>query len=207
MKYEELTLEQVKTIVNKLGIEVVERLLRNEIIVNTIERSSFKSWKKIKLGNFKNVKTLKDAITNIGFQISKYANDIMDKPTFHLSLYEKEINLARVTVAELGFIGSARYDAICDRIRDFGYELCPAEVGPQLCLQYPDQPLNEWLAVAMIPIEDSRGDPCIFGVSHDGDGRWLRGSLSSSGRFWHLGASFVIAFPPTPRFPKDKSLA
>lgn len=162
-----------EAIVNKLGGEdAADRFLRGELVIKAAE-SVFPLWKTIKLGTHKSVKALKGAITDAGQQISNWSNDIMGKRAFALASEETEVDLATATVAELGFTDAARYDAICARIRELGYDLCPAEVGPQLRRQYTDQPLNEWLVIAMEAIHDSDGNLNVFDVGHHDDGRWL----------------------------------
>lgn len=80
--------------------------------------------------------------------------------------------LVRKSMADLGFEEWATYEKICRRGYELGYGICPAEVGPQLRLQYSDQPWGEHLAVAMRPVWDGWGY-VVFTLGHDEDGCWV----------------------------------
>ena len=167
-----------------------KRFLRKENPWEAITAPDFRVWKTIKLGTHKDVECLKSAITDAGFRIGDWASDIMGKPAFTVAREEIEIELFTATVAELGFKGNTRYDVICTRICELGYKLCPAEVGPQLRRQHTDQPINEWLVIAMEAIAYSDGYLCVFYVAHDDEGLWLNtgygspdGLLDPRGRF------------------------
>ncbi|MFA5158762.1 MAG: hypothetical protein WC451_06305, partial [Patescibacteria group bacterium] len=56
----------------------------------------------------------------------------------------------------------------------------------QLRLQYPadEQPMNEWLLVAMEPIKDSDGYLRVFDVERDVDGAWLDSDYVGPGSLW-----------------------
>jgi hypothetical protein len=97
-----------------------------------------------------------------------------------------------MSVAGLGFEEETRYDAICERAKERGFELCPPEVGPQLRLQYKDQPSGEWLAIAMEAISISDGDLNVFHVEHDGDGLWLCSFYGGPGDLWYPDYRFVF---------------
>ncbi|MBI4090541.1 MAG: hypothetical protein HY422_00790 [Candidatus Komeilibacteria bacterium] len=167
----------------------LKRFLRKE---NPWEPIIFKALKTIRLGTHKNVKALKSAITDAGFHISDWANDILGKRAFTIASKETSIDLMTATVEELGFKEATRYDAICARIRELGYELCPAEVGPQLRLQYQDQPLNEWLVIAMEAISVSDGSLYVFSVRHLDDGQWLDTYRGSPGSLFNPFYRFVF---------------
>ena len=113
--------------------------------------------------------------TNVG----SWAKDILlvkgeeGKPLFTVAAEPIRLPLVKVTVAELGFTRWTRYDKICARAIELGLNLCPPEVGPQLRRQYRDQPLGEWIVIAMKAIPDSGGALRVFGVERDGDGLWL----------------------------------
>ena len=89
-------------------------------------------------------------------------------PAFSVSAKETEKDLVKITTGELGFNDGARRDQIYARAKELGLELCPAEVGPQLRLQYQDQPNDEMLLVAMEPIKSF-----VFSVERSTSGRWL----------------------------------
>lgn len=192
MKYGELNLGQIEAIVNKLGgMEGVQRFLSGELVVKMAERS-FAIWKTITLG-IKSPSEYRKALKANGYRIGDYADQILDKvkvsePVIQLDLVVK-------TVAELGFKNGAARQQIYDQAIKIGLELCPAEVGPALRLQYPDQPYGEWLRIAMEPIADSVGDLEVFGVGRDGGGRWLLGFCGRPGFFWLAGDRWVFVAP------------
>ena len=71
------------------------------------------------------------------------------------------------------------------RAKELGLELCPNEVGPQLRLQYKDQPKGEFLLIAMEPIIGVGGDLSVFDVEHRNDDRlWLNANLGHPGLAW-----------------------
>ena len=196
MKYGELTLGQVEAVVNKLGgMEGVKRFLSGKTIVEEAERE-FKIWETIKLGT--GPKTAEDFRCFLrvgGFRLSDWASDILGKSAFTVATEETEVDLVMVTVGELGFKKGARRDQIYDRAKQLALELCPAEVGPQLRLQYQDQPNGEWILVAMEPILDSDGDPDVFRVGRRDSGLWLNSCWGSPDNFWDAVRRWVFCRP------------
>jgi hypothetical protein len=150
----------------------------------------FEIFKTIKLGTHKLVDDLRQSLKDNGNRISDWGNDILGKTT--LAESETEVTLHVATVKELTGKDCATNREINEAIRSKGYNLCPAEVGPQLRLQYPDQPKGEWLRVAMKPIAGSDGGLSIFRVEHGDDGRWLDGLSGHPGDGWSGGSRFVF---------------
>ena len=138
----------------------------------------FKVWKILKLhtgvdadGYRKSIKGKK--VGKQKMDIGDYANDIIGKPEFTVITGEAELDLVVVSVAELGFKDGAKLKDIFAEAKKRGLELCPNQVGPELRLQYEDQPKDEWLIVGMEPIAVSDGDLRLFYVEHDGHALWL----------------------------------
>lgn len=154
---------------------------------NTVEFTVFKT---IKLGTHKLVNDLRQSLKDGGNRIGKWGNDILGKIT--LAESEMEVTLHVATVKELTGKDWATNREINEAIRSKGYDLCPAEAGPQLRLQYSDQPNGEWIRVAMEPISASDGDLNVFHVAHDDGECWLNGSDGHPGNEWHGGARFVF---------------
>jgi len=151
----------------------------------------FKTWKTIKLGTQKSVKDLSKALTSNSFRISDWAADILKKTT--LAPAETEIELVLVTVADLGFTKATRRDAIYDRAKELGLDLVPAEVGPQLRLQYLDQSMDDWMVMAMEPIAGSDGNLDVFDVARSEDGQWLGADYGDPDDEWNPGGRWVFA--------------
>jgi len=196
MKYGKLTLGEIEAIINKLGgMEGVKRFLSGELVIKETGRK-FKNWKTIKLGTgLKTAGDFRRALCGDGFNLSKWASDNLGKPAFTVALEETEVDLVKVTVGELGFKKGARRDQIYERAKELGLELCPSEVGPQLRLQYKDQPNGEWILVAMEPIVDS-GDGCprVLFVERN-YGRWLRSHCARLSYCWDPDHQWVFCRP------------
>lgn len=178
--------------------ESVAKILQG-ILNSSVESSfpkmpnEFQVWKTIKLGTgIKDAAGFRKAISDAKMRIGNYADDILGKPAFKASDTEQDVDLVTMTVAELGFKGNATYKQICDKAIELGLELCPAEVGPQLRLQYTDQPMNEWVIVAMEAIADSNGSLSVFDVVRLGDGTWLYSNCGRPGYVWNAGRRFVF---------------
>jgi hypothetical protein len=126
--------------------------------------NSFPMWKTIKLGTYKDADDLLKTMKKKGVLIGEWANDIIHQPAFTVSPKKTNVELVKATVDDLGFKkGAARKDIYKSALK-LGLELCPNEVGPQLRLQYKDQPYLEWLLVAMEPITSSNGRLAVFAV-------------------------------------------
>ena len=197
MKYNELNLGQMEAIVNKLGgMDGVQRFLSGELVVSAVTKV-WKIWKTIKLGTgFKNADDFRKAIKQSGMFIGDWGNDILGKPAFTAATEETEVDLVLVTVADLGFKDGAKRSDIYNRAIELGLQLCPNEVGPQLRLQYKDQPKGEWMFIGMEPITDSDGHLRVFYVGRYGDGGlYLYGYHGYPDVFWRGHYRFVFVLP------------
>jgi hypothetical protein len=85
----------------------------------------------------------------------------------------------------------ARLRGTYRRALELTVELCPNEVGPQLRLQYKNQPKDEWLFIAMGPIATLGGYLGVFYVVHDGF--CLRGGDADPDHFRDGSNRFVFA--------------
>jgi hypothetical protein len=86
------------------------------------------------------------------------------------------VELFAVSAAELGFqTVTASLADIYARAQQLGFGLAAAEVAPQLRLQYFDQPIGEFLIIAMKPIKTWSGEPVILTVANGGAGLILIG--------------------------------
>ena len=153
--------------------------------------NNFPIFLPIQLGTHPSIKALRQDLKNNGHSIGNWANDILGRIT--LASTPTTLNLVVVSNADLGLLKGARFEETCAKAKELGLDLCPAEVGPQLRLQYKDQPRGEWLVVAMEPIKDSGGYLDVFDVERDEDGEsWLVGSDGNPSGFWHAGRHFVF---------------
>jgi len=135
----------------------------------------FPVWKIIKIGTgLETAEEFRQALDREEIDINEWANYILGKPDFTAVTQKIELNLVKTTARELGFKIKVRCNQIFSRAKELGLELCPAEVGPQLRLQYKDQPNNEYpLLIAMKPIAGSDGNLEVFSVVRSVSGLWL----------------------------------
>ena len=162
-------------------------------ILSPLSAKVLKTWKTIQLGTgLQTADDFRKAVKSAGMKIGDWANDILGKPAFTATTSETEVELVVASVAELGFKDGATRKDIYVRAQELGLDLCPPEVGPQLRLQYTDQPKGEWLVIAMEPITDSEGLISLFLVAHDSGGLWLSASNGSPGNVWSGRYRFVF---------------
>ena len=150
--------------------------------------------KEITLGTGpKTAQEFEQAMMAKGYQVSLWAKDMMERPTFNASTEQKKVDLVVVSVESLGFPNGAQYSEIQARAQELGLQLAPAEVGPQLRLQYDDQPNGEWLLIGMEAITASGGDRRIFSVARNDDGRtWLGDNDGNPVNRWDADGQFVF---------------
>jgi hypothetical protein len=173
--------------------QLKEKIMKyGELLVSATTKVC-KTWKTIKLGTgLTTAADFCEAIHSAGMNIDDWANDILGKPAFTVATSVTEVDLVVASVAELGFKDGATREDIYVRAKELGLDLCPPEVGPQLRLQYTDQPKGEWLVIAMESITDSEGNLDLFLVKHDDCACWFDISDGNPYADWFSGSRFVF---------------
>ena len=137
-------------------------------------------WKTITVGTFKNSFALLNTLDAAGCGIGCSAEEILARPAFTVGTTKANVELFAVSAAELGFqTDTAPLADIYARAQQLGFGLAAAEVGPQLRLQYFDQPMGEFL-IGMEPIKTWKGEPVILTVANGGAGLVLIGRDGSA---------------------------
>lgn len=129
-------------------------------------------WKSIDLGTFADKAKLQEALRDGAFHLSECAKAMLALPDFKLESRRYRCELYALSLRQLGITSGEKLGRIYQRAFRMGFALCPAEIGPQLRLQYPRQPKFEFLRIAMAPIEQYRTEE-IFGVGHTENGMSL----------------------------------
>lgn len=154
-------------------------------------------WKTIKIGTgcCQTVNSLHDALRAGGYKIGDWrTTDIFEKSAFKVAVEETEVDLVKITVAEFGFKSGASREQIYEHAKKLGLEVCSAEVGPQLRLQYKSQSKGEWLRIGMEPIFNI-DTPGVFCVMRDDSGLWLWSSWGSPNLFCRPNEQWVFCRP------------
>ena len=150
-------------------------------------------WKTITIGTFANVFALSTALDAVGCGIGNSAGEILARPTFTLRGAKTNVELFTVSAAELGFkTDTASLADIFARAKQLGFGLAAAEVGPQLRLQYFDQPIGEFLIIGMEPIRTWTGAPIILNLANGGAGLILIGQDGSADAQISVASRFVF---------------
>lgn len=177
------------------------------------EQSQFKVWKTIKLGTGLQIRPTDDfddfekILFDAGYRLSATAWEILRESAFTVATKETTVDLIVVSVSELGLREGFPFNTLTEihaRAQELGLEIAPAEVGLQLRLQYPDQPMNmnEDLLIAMEPIASTLYHPYLgipptvsllaFSVIRDNRGSWLHGYPAGNNSWWSGNDRFVF---------------
>lgn len=157
--------------------ELWERLAAEQAIrIPLLERQPFVT---INVGNFASVPDLKQALTDGGYCIGDWADNLMGRPAFSLLTEPGTLDLYRSSNAELGYPNGCTVKESVEALEKIGAKKLPPEAGPQFRLQYPgQQPLGERCLMYMDTIAVSGGSPGVFCVEHGGPGLWLYSSYA-----------------------------
>lgn len=155
-------------------------------------QSDLPVWKTIMVGTFANSFALRNELDAESCGVGNGAAEILARPAFVLQPIAQRLDLVSVTAEQLGLATEAvPLKELYARAEQFGLELAPAEAGPQLRLQYPAQPVGEFLIIGMRPLTTWSGESLIFVVANGGAGLHL---LSQSARgliYWKAVVLFA----------------
>ena len=137
-------------------------------------------------------------------QPNRAAEALFEDRRFTLLSQSEVIEIACVSVAELGFTRGATCDVLAEQARRMGLIECPLELGPHLRMQFLDQPEAGAtgrhahsappgsITVASPALDDRDETPKGFYLRHADGVLWLRGYWSSSDDVWNPQDVFVF---------------
>jgi hypothetical protein len=167
--------------------------------VNLNKPAQFQIWRKITLGTYKGVDGYRRELDSAGIKVGDAADEILGRPAFSYGAMKTDVELVLVSAADLGVQTESSLAGVYKRARQVGLELCPAEVGPQLRLEYRNQPLGEALDIAMEPLATYSGDPTILTLVNWGTGLALISRDGRSESMVSQTSRFVFALPTSGR--------
>ena len=153
-------------------------------------------WKTISIGTFPDSFALIGALDAARCAIGGMAGEILARPAFGVSSTKTNVELFAVSAAELGFkTDTVALANVYARAQQLGFGLTPAEIAPQLRLQYIDQPMGEFLIIGMEPIKTWEGEPVILNVANGGAGLILIGQDGRADAEISVISRFVFVRP------------
>jgi len=140
-----------------------------------------------------------------GIRFNRAADVLFDDGRFETSEHARVVEIATVTVADLGFADGATYAELVSRANESHLAECPIELGPHLRLLFMDQPevASEVvtqgqappgsITIASSPLDDTDETPKGFYLRRIDGILWLRGYWSWPGHRWNAGDRFVFS--------------
>lgn len=195
--------KDTKAYIGELYPGIFDQLKNVEHIYTSFPESRIMQ-KEITIGG-KSAQEMQAEMKAKGFIISDMAEKMMDSKDFKLAKKQEKLDLVVLSVADLGFPGGATRQQIYEKAQELGLEIVPAEVGPQLRLQYEDQPMGEYLLIGSEPLAVS-GDLAVFHVPHGVgvSGRRLGDRNGDPDVRWGSTYRWVFARPSSSKISTDK---
>src|SRR5258708_39595388 len=128
--------------------------------------------------------------------MNRWTKDIILSPDFIVNSEgqpEEEILIVGTIGSFMGSDKVVTTDDLYKKIEELGLKLCSSRIGPELRLQYQDQPYGEYLYIGMKQIADSGGDLGIFRLYHGDDRLWLDDRWVLPGHEWGPVDAFVFS--------------
>ena len=126
-----------------------------------------------------------------GHKISDYAKDMLTKVNWKEKL-NKSYEIISISVGDLFKDKEVHtYKDIKAKAKEFGLDLVPASLAPEIRSNYPKG--GDWTAIAMEAIRDRDGKLGLFYCNGDGSGSWLSyGDGGSGGNEWRDVSRFFF---------------
>lgn len=180
----------------------------------------FKVWKTIKIGTgIVSVRDFQESVRDLNesdplrdsklkIKLSDNAEDVLGRPGCTFASRCRMVDLVKVSLRQLSLESKVSRDRIYQRAREFRLRKCPPEVGPQLRVQYLDQPRKERLVIGMDPVKSRRvrvDDPArtrfdgyqdLFLVDRDDATLWLRAVPGNLNGQWDGEFEWVFVIVP-----------
>jgi hypothetical protein len=141
-----------------------------------------------------------------GVRLNDAAQALFADDRFTTAPVSSLIEVAELSVANLGLPDGATIAPIVERAAGLGLVACPLELGPHLRLQYTDQPEGFLgqppsrhrappgsVTIASAPLDDGEDTPKGFYLRRIEGALWLRGYRSWDGHVWSPEDVFVFA--------------
>jgi hypothetical protein len=140
---------------------------------------------------------LLQALCDHKVQLNQAAEVLFEDRRFTLLSQSKGIEIAFLSVVDLGFREGATYEQLTARALESGLVECPLELGPHLRVQFLSQPEGSVgyattqhrappgsITVASSPLDDCDQTPKGFYLRRIDGVLWLRGYWSWPGHIW-----------------------
>jgi len=146
------------------------------------------------------------ALRECNVQLNDAAQALFADCRFTTLKQPQVVELALVSVADLGLPDGATYEQLIHRALDSGLVECPLELGPRLRVQFLNQPEaaaevperrhrapHGSITVASSPLDELDETPKGFYLRRMDGVLWLRGYFSWSGHVWSPDDVFAFS--------------
>jgi hypothetical protein len=153
-------------------------------------------WKRVTLGHYRGVNAVRAALDAARVRVGDLADEAMGRPAFGFSAGPPlTVDLVVLTPADLGWASEVTQRDVERRALQQGLDLCPAEVAPLLRLAYLEQPVGEFLRIAMNPVATWSGTAVGLTVANGGTGPILIGGEARPDIRFAPATKFVFMRP------------
>lgn len=129
------------------------------------------------------------------FYLSPYAENMIDNQNFIVSQEPYLVDIVCLRVEDFGYIDALNTEEIYTEAQSLGLDLCSAEVGPYLRIQYENQPSDEFIHIAMKQIVDSKNKSKVFRVGNFKNEMNLTESVSEPLSVYYQDDKFAFCWP------------
>jgi hypothetical protein len=154
-------------------------------------------FREVCIGGMSKSKLLKKLNENkVG--LNEFALKYINHNEFTISSSKEKLQTVEISVSDLGFLNGATIHEICQKAHEFGFRICPHELGIHMRLQYidlsqpVDPPKGNWQNIIVQGLLGEPGFTQGFYLRRREDGFWLRGYRASLDYLWDPTDRFIF---------------